>query len=64
MPMLHRLACLRDDVVFFVYLAQMYYYKVDMNRTNEFGVTGAQLKDKKQREEKVENSDSFSELAD
>lgn len=37
MPTLHRLACLRDDVVFFVYLYQRWIYKEDPNRPNEFG---------------------------
>lgn len=37
MPTLHRLACLRDDVVFFVYLYQRWVYKEDASRPNEFG---------------------------
>ena len=40
MPTLHRLATLRDDVIFFVYLYQMWVYKVDYNRVNEFGQGG------------------------
>jgi hypothetical protein len=40
MPTLHRLATLRDDVIFFVYLYQTYMYKVDYNRVNEFGQGG------------------------
>ena len=40
MPTLHRLATLRDDVIFFVYLYQKYKYKVDYNRVNEFGQGG------------------------
>ena len=40
MPMLHRLATLRDDVIFFVYLYQMWKYKVDYTRVNEFGQGG------------------------
>ncbi|KAG0254807.1 hypothetical protein BG011_005513 [Mortierella polycephala] len=40
MPMLHRLACLRDDVVFFIYLYQRYIYRTDHNRANEFGQVG------------------------
>ncbi len=40
MPTLHRLATLRDDVIFFVYLYQSYKYKVDFNRVNEFGKGG------------------------
>lgn len=37
MPFLHRLACFRDDVVFLVLLYQMWIYKVDHSRTNEYG---------------------------
>lgn len=37
MPLLHRLATLRDDVVFFVYLYQWWKYGVDLKRPNEFG---------------------------
>ncbi|KAL2067714.1 hypothetical protein VTL71DRAFT_15810 [Oculimacula yallundae] len=40
MPTLHRLATLRDDVIFFVYLYQSYKYKVDFTRVNEFGQGG------------------------
>lgn len=40
MPWLHRLATLRDDVIFFVWLYQGWKYKVDYNRVNEFGQGG------------------------
>ena len=40
MPMLHRLATLRDDVIFFIYLYQAWKYKVDYTRVNEFGQGG------------------------
>ncbi|KAL5339704.1 cleft lip and palate transmembrane protein 1-domain-containing protein [Aspergillus crustosus] len=40
MPWLHRLATLRDDVIFFVWLYQSYKYKVDYTRVNEFGQGG------------------------
>jgi len=40
MPFLHRLATLRDDVIFFVYLYQAWAYKVDPTRVNEFGQGG------------------------
>lgn len=40
MPTLHRLATLRDDVIFFVYLYQAYKYKIDHSRVNEFGQGG------------------------
>ena len=38
MPTAHRIACLRDDLVFFVYLYQRYLYPVDKKRPNEFGI--------------------------
>ncbi|KAF2861212.1 cleft lip and palate transmembrane 1 [Piedraia hortae CBS 480.64] len=40
MPLLHRLATFRDDVIFFVYLYQAWAYKVDYSRVNEFGQGG------------------------
>lgn len=40
MPVLHRLATLRDDVIFFVYIYQAWAYKVDYTRVNEFGQGG------------------------
>ncbi|RKF73954.1 Cleft lip and palate transmembrane protein 1-like protein [Golovinomyces cichoracearum] len=40
MPTLHRLATLRDDVIFFIYLYQSWKYKVDYTRINEFGQGG------------------------
>lgn len=36
-PFLHRLAAFRDDAVFVVLLYQMYIYRVDHSRANEFG---------------------------
>jgi len=55
MPTLHRLATLRDDVIFFVYLFQTWKYKVDYNRINEFGQGGD--------EEEVEEKDATRPLA-
>lgn len=49
MPTLHRLATLRDDVIFFVYLYQSWKYKVDYTRVNEFGQGGGE----EEAEEKV-----------
>ena len=51
MPFLHRLATLRDDVIFFVYLYQAWAYKVDYSRVNEFGQGG----DDEQVEEKLKD---------
>ena len=37
MPTLHRIACLRDDLIFVVFLYQKWIYPVDKTRVNEFG---------------------------
>merc|ERR550517_1686084 len=37
MPTLHRLATLRDDFIFFIYLYQRWIYPVDYTRANEYG---------------------------
>lgn len=52
MPTLHRLATLRDDLIFFVYLYQSWKYKVDYTRVNEFGQGG----DDEQVEDKIANA--------
>ncbi|KAE8210270.1 hypothetical protein CF327_g5833 [Tilletia walkeri] len=36
-PMLHRLACFRDDIVFLIFLYQRWLYGVDPTRQNELG---------------------------
>ncbi|KAH0542436.1 hypothetical protein FGG08_003191 [Glutinoglossum americanum] len=50
MPTLHRLATLRDDVIFFIYLYQSYKYRVDYTRVNEFGQGGAEGEEAKKDE--------------
>ena len=40
MPTAHRLSCLRDDLVFVVFVYQYYIYRVDLSRVNEFGQLG------------------------
>lgn len=40
MPWLHRLATLRDDIIFFVWVYQAWAYRVDYKRVNEFGQGG------------------------
>eukprot|EP01125_Pyxidicula_operculata_P011054 TRINITY_DN3610_c0_g3_i1.p1 TRINITY_DN3610_c0_g3~~TRINITY_DN3610_c0_g3_i1.p1 ORF type:complete len:555 (-),score=64.91 TRINITY_DN3610_c0_g3_i1:1482-3119(-) len=50
MPTVHRLATLRDDLVFFIYLYQMWIYPVDKNRPNEFGYVYTDEDDKKKTE--------------
>ncbi|SNX84297.1 related to cleft lip and palate transmembrane protein 1 (CLPTM1) [Melanopsichium pennsylvanicum] len=53
MPTLHRLACFRDDVVFFIALYQRWIYGVDPTRRNEFG----QVLDKKDHEKDDKKND-------
>ncbi len=55
MPLLHRLACLRDDVVFLVYLYQKWIYPEDKRRRNEFGQVGesAEGDDDEEEDEKL-----------
>ncbi|KAI9742063.1 MAG: hypothetical protein M1834_000453 [Cirrosporium novae-zelandiae] len=55
MPTLHRLATLRDDVIFFVYLYQCWKYRIDYSRVNEFGQGG---NDKEEEKKKLEGLDS------
>ncbi|XP_055519649.1 putative lipid scramblase CLPTM1 [Leucoraja erinacea] len=43
MPMMYRIGCLRDDVVFFIYLYQRWIYRVDLTRMNEFGTSGEDI---------------------
>lgn len=40
MPWLHRLATLRDDVIFLIYIYQTWIYRVDYSRVNEFSQVG------------------------
>ena len=40
MPILYRLGCFRDDIVFIIFLYQKWIYPVDKSRVNEFGLTG------------------------
>jgi len=40
MPTLYRIGCLRDDVIFFIFLYQKYIYPIDPKRMNEFGTSG------------------------
>ena len=56
MPMLHRISFFRDDIIFFIYLYQMWIYPVDKTRKNEFGYSAVDLqKAKKKKEEESEN---------
>ncbi|PKY40964.1 cleft lip and palate transmembrane protein [Rhizophagus irregularis] len=55
MPTLHRLACLRDDVIFFVYLYQKWKYPVDNKRANEYGQVA---QDSREEVEQIDQTES------
>lgn len=52
MPILHRLATFRDDIIFFIWLYQKWVYKVDYSRINEFG-QGGEDEDEEQEKKKA-----------
>lgn len=51
MPILHRLATFRDDVIFFIWLYQKWIYRVDYTRVNEFGQGGEESVEENEKEE-------------
>ncbi len=55
MPTMHRIACLRDDVIFLIFLYQRWIYPVDHSRVNEFG---QQSPEDAERELAAENAKS------
>jgi len=57
MPTMHRLATLRDDLIFFIFLYQMWIYPVDYSRANEYGRAYEKPKDAIEAADKVEESD-------
>jgi len=42
MPLMYRIGCFRDDIVFLIYLYQRWIYRVDPTRVNEFGTSAEQ----------------------
>ena len=59
MPLLHRLATLRDDVVFVIWLVQAFVlYPTDNKRVNEFGqVVDPNKRKELEEKEKAENQE-------
>ena len=49
MPTLHRLATLRDDVIYFIALYQSWIYRVDHRRVNEFGQGGEDVDEEEKK---------------
>lgn len=46
MPLMYRLGCFRDDIIFIIYLYQRWIYRVDPKRVNEFGISGEDMQGK------------------
>jgi len=44
---MYRIGCLRDDVIFFIFLYQRWVYRVDPSRMNEYGYSKEMLEKKK-----------------
>jgi hypothetical protein len=61
MPLLHRLATLRDDVIFFVYLYQRWVYRIDYTRVNEFGQGGDDDKEPEEKKKEGEETEAKTE---
>lgn len=62
MPTMYRIGCLRDDVVFFIFLYQRWIYKTDPSRLNEFGYSAEmeqqRLREKNQSPKEITEGDS------
>ncbi|CAJ1960989.1 unnamed protein product [Cylindrotheca closterium] len=57
MPWKHRIMTLRDDVVFIMFLVQVYLYKVDKSRVNEFGYAFEESKQEEPSNEQKKKTD-------
>jgi hypothetical protein len=66
MPIMHRLACLRDDIIFFIFCYQRYKYRIDYTRINEFGQceepTEEMLEEMKNEESSAVSADAKEEI--
>jgi hypothetical protein len=49
MPTMHRIACLRDDVIFIVLMYQRWIYPIDPSRRNEFGTSAEDVQNAEAR---------------
>lgn len=52
LPLMHKIACFRDDVVFVIWLVQCLIYPTDPNRVNEFGLVAKNGEEEEDKEEK------------
>ena len=61
MPTAHRLATLRDDAIFLIYLGQYYVYQIDKTRINEFGQCSADSLTVEELKEKLKDENTSEE---
>jgi hypothetical protein len=54
MPWKHRIMTLRDDAVFVMFLVQVYLYRVDKTRPNEFGYAYEDAKSENASENRIQ----------
>jgi hypothetical protein len=60
MPTMHRLACFRDDIIFFIYLYQRWIYPVDHSRTIQLDDDGDEVEGERKASQGRVSTDSDS----
>lgn len=63
MPLMYRIGCFRDDIIFIIYLYQRWIYRVDPKRVNEFGISGEDLQGNKTETAAIESSVSAGDVS-
>lgn len=61
MPLMYRLGCFRDDIIFIIYLYQRWIYRVDPKRVNEFGISGEDMQQNKSNDEQTKSIEASTE---
>ena len=65
MPILHRIACFRDDVIFIIYMIQRFIYPVDKTRTQSLNWEddeNDQIEEENNDENDDENNEELNEI--
>lgn len=58
LPLMYKIACFRDDVVFFIWIFQCFIYPVDPTRANEFGFVEKQENEKESKKKESNPNDN------
>lgn len=64
LPLMYKIACFRDDVIFFIWIFQCFIYPVDPTRVNEFGFVEKTEEEIKKEKEMKNNEDEEEEKND